>query len=33
MVLLGCATLPVLLCYVLAQKYVVQGISMSGLKG
>ena len=33
MVLLGCATLPVLLCYVLAQKYIVQGISMSGLKG
>ena len=33
MVLLGCATLPVLLCYVFAQKYIVQGISMSGLKG
>lgn len=33
MVLLGCATLPVLLCYILAQKYIVQGISMSGLKG
>ena len=33
MVLLGCATLPELLCYVLAQKYIGQGISMSGLKG
>ncbi|MGI5883514.1 MAG: carbohydrate ABC transporter permease [Candidatus Spyradocola sp.] len=33
MVLLGCATLPVLLCYIFAQKYIVQGISMSGLKG
>ncbi len=33
MVLLGCATLPVLLVYIFAQKYIVQGISMSGLKG
>ena len=33
MVLLGCATLPVILCYMFAQKYIVQGISMSGLKG
>ena len=33
MVLLGCATVPVLICYIAAQKYIVQGISMSGLKG
>ena len=33
MVLLGCATLPVIICYRFAQKYIVQGISMSGLKG
>ncbi len=33
MVLLGTATLPVLILYLLAQKNIVQGISMSGLKG
>ena len=26
-------TLPVIICYMFAQKYIVQGISMSGLKG
>lgn len=33
MVLLGCATFPVIVAYLFAQKYIVQGISMSGLKG
>jgi multiple sugar transport system permease protein len=33
MVLLSFATLPVLLVYLLAQRYIVQGISMTGLKG
>jgi len=33
MVLLTFSTLPVLLVYLLAQKYIVQGITMTGLKG
>ncbi|MDR0396416.1 MAG: carbohydrate ABC transporter permease [Oscillospiraceae bacterium] len=33
MVLLSFATLPVLLVYLFAQRYIVQGISMTGLKG
>ncbi len=33
MVLLTFSTLPVLLVYILAQKYIVQGITMTGLKG
>jgi multiple sugar transport system permease protein len=33
MVLLTFATLPVLLVYLLAQRYIVQGITMTGLKG
>ena len=33
MVLLTLSTIPVLLAYIFAQKYIVQGISMTGLKG
>ncbi|MDR2657060.1 MAG: carbohydrate ABC transporter permease, partial [Oscillospiraceae bacterium] len=33
MVLLSFATLPVLLVYLFAQRYIVQGITMTGLKG
>ena len=33
MVLLSFSTVPVLLVYILAQKYIVQGITMTGLKG
>lgn len=33
MVLLTFSTLPVLVVYLFAQKYIVQGISMTGLKG
>ena len=33
MVLLTFSTIPVLVVYLLAQKYIVQGISMTGLKG
>lgn len=33
MVMLVVATLPVVLVYLLTQKYIVQGISMTGLKG
>jgi ABC-type glycerol-3-phosphate transport system permease component len=33
MVLLTFSTLPVLAVYLFAQKYIVQGISMTGLKG
>ncbi len=33
MVLLTLSTLPVLVAYIFAQKYIVQGISMTGLKG
>ncbi len=33
MVLLTFSTLPVLIVYLFAQKYIVQGISMTGLKG
>lgn len=33
MVLLTTATLPVLLVYLLAQRYIVQGVTMTGLKG
>ncbi len=33
MVLLTFSTIPVLLVYIFAQKYIVQGITMTGLKG
>ncbi len=33
MVLLTLSTLPVLLAYIVLQKYIVQGIAMTGLKG
>lgn len=33
MVLLTFSTIPVMLVYLLAQKYIVQGITMTGLKG
>jgi len=33
MVLLTISTIPVMIIYMLAQKYIVQGISMTGLKG
>lgn len=33
MVMLGAATIPVMVFYIICQKHIVQGISMSGLKG
>ena len=33
MTILAAATIPVMLFYILCQKYIVQGISMTGLKG